>query len=538
MRFYQVRWHHCAANKLWHDYLVFQCRDKRNTSVASYAGIRETADALWRHIHSEGGNDNVHVPDWDQFLDRLCWLAVGCDEKGNCMQYYGRRWCASYLRCNVLEWWYWAEWTEPQQYGPGRTGSINTGLMLLSAATYFGYTSLVKELLDQGHDPTKCDDVFPSPMYIAAWTNRADILLLLQEHLPDSEECRQNVENRGDDYRILQTRRFNTGPGSLHGAAAQGNMNTVRLCLYPPSRNRYHVAPDGEDKDKYQTEEAETLIVGYKPGFIPHDSKLGIYIDRAMQRTCSPRVYDYLLSLLFPLDRGNNPDSAVNDGGLIPRHLAAMSGTGDITMVRHLLDHVGADPSSKDSSSPKPLVRAITMRNYDVIDLLLSSGADPNGREKLRYCYRTPLLAAVKTGNVRIVQKIFDAGAKVQFLSDEGLILRYAIEMEHTAMVELLLGKGIVSSEIAKSDALWKAEKMGLESMVDLLKSKGTKLSPWMSPPRPWVQPRHHFTWADRAMQSEIKEYWQIVKQHSGISIWVPPTSRNSSLPSLSQLRY
>jgi len=58
--------------------------------------------------------------------------------------------------------------------------------------------------------------------------------------------------------------------------------------------------------------------------------------------------------------------------------------------------------------------------------------------------------------------------------------------MEHTAMVELLLDLGI-TSDIAMACALWGAEKKGLESMADLLRSRGASLAPWIHPPTPWV---------------------------------------------------
>ncbi|KAK3319428.1 ankyrin repeat-containing domain protein [Apodospora peruviana] len=471
LRRWEFHRHHCAADKLWHDYLVFRCRDKRDESAACYVGIRETADALVRHIHArqDDCDDSVHVPaSWDQVLDKLCWLAMGRDyQSGNCMLYYHSGMPSAWWG-EQREWWGCRGWRQRQYYGPDPRGSssstesIDTGLMMLSAATYLGYTALVRELLNQGHDPAKCeDDFFPKPMYIAAWTGRADILPLLQEHHPpDLEDC-QHL----DDWRS------NVGPGSLHGAAAgRGDLDMVLLCLYPPSLRT--VGEDAEETDK--------LILGqYKPGSIPQNSKLGTYIERAMQRTRSPKVYDYLLSLL---DKGaDNPNPAATDNShiidLITRHLAVMSGAGDITMVHHIL-RLGADPSTnKDSSSLKPLVQAISSaRNHAIINLLLSRGADPNGREK----FSTPLLAAVKTGSLKMVRRILDAGARVQFLDDEERALRYAVQMEHMAMVELLLDeRGVVSTDIVKACCLWRAERMGLESMAELLRSKGARLTPW-----------------------------------------------------------
>jgi hypothetical protein len=52
------------------------------------------------------------------------------------------------------------------------------------------------------------------------------MLQLLQESLPDFEGTSGRVRFRGK-----------IGPGSLGGAAIRGDMDMVRLSLYPPSRN-------------------------------------------------------------------------------------------------------------------------------------------------------------------------------------------------------------------------------------------------------------------------------------------------------------
>ena len=536
--------HHRPANKLWHDYLVFRCRDKRDESSAFCVWIRETADALVRHLHLQHDTDpGVHVPAWDEVLDKLCWLVMGFDQTGsNCMRYYGGSWHGQ-VWCRYRDSWGWREvreWSErqlPYKYGSDRTQSINNaGQNMLSAATYLGCTSLVRELLDRGgHDPTHCDGLFPSPMYIAAWTGQADLLLLFQEHLlPDYEE-RRHLDGHLDTHSYSW--RFHFGPGSLHGAAARGDMDMVRLCLYPPSR-AMRAAPDGGEEDQRNKADAEMLIFGYKPGSIPRNSKLGTYIERAMQRTRSPTVYDYLLSLLDEASPDPNPAAiGIPQTEMLTRHLAAMAGAGDIAMVRHML-RLGADPSLKDSSSIKPLVRAIGTCNFDVVNLLLSCGADPNGREKFATClgsaystsFATHLLAAVKIGSVAMVRRMLDAGAEAQLLDEEVRALRYAVQMEHTAMVELLLDGGIVSSDIAKALALWTAEKTGLESMAELLRSKGAELTPWVSPPRPWVLP-------SRMMRKGDGWYQDIARQQLETITWTPPPRRMLSLP-LSRLPY
>ncbi|GAB1309871.1 Ankyrin repeat-containing domain protein [Madurella fahalii] len=426
---WNVRKHH-GADKLWHDYLVFRSRDKGDDSVACYVEIRKVVDALVQHCQDDCQNDDA--PDWDQVLDRLCWLPLECD---------------SYRDCG---------------WNVGRTEPAKLGLRILSAATYLGYTSLVRDLLDQGYDPTESDDLFPSPMYIAARTGQADMLHVLQEHLPDFEEHNPN------SYTYFW--RSKIGPKSLHGAATRGDMDMVRLCLYPPSR----IIPEGEAEDK----EAETSILGQKPGSIPFDSFLGRYIESAIRRARSAEVYEYLQSLV---DETNRDPMVIMKN----EHLWTMAEAGDMAMVRYLLS-IGADVSHKVSFSRTPLARAVRACNEDIVDLLLERGADPNGCGGFP---GTALTAAVKAGSMVMVRKLLDAGANIHYPNADSYTLRHAVKLEHTAMVELLLDLGI-RSEIGKACALWTANNMGLESMADLLRSTGASLAPWIHPLTALVSPR------------------------------------------------
>lgn len=134
---------------MWHDYLVFRCRDKRDESIACYVEMRNVVDALFQHHQQAQVEPEA---DWEEILDKVCWLA---------------------LECPVIGDGGWQGWNGYRNEPP------KLGLRILSAATYCGYTSLVRDFLDQGHDPTKDDGLFPSPMYIAARTSQADILQLL-----------------------------------------------------------------------------------------------------------------------------------------------------------------------------------------------------------------------------------------------------------------------------------------------------------------------------------------------------------------------
>ncbi|KAK4449037.1 ankyrin repeat-containing domain protein [Podospora aff. communis PSN243] len=476
------RWdsHECShgADKLWHDYFVLRCRDKGDDSVTRFVAIRETVDFVLPHIlhDAEERNDGVGVPDWDEVLEKVCWLAVGCTDAGNRMHYHGGRWQAP-------SWWE-GPWRPPHFHPDTAISPSYPWLMMLSAATYLGHTLLVKKFLGKGHDPTRRDDLFPSPMFIAAWTGQSEMLKLFQEHLPEFEEYQDPT---GAYMCASRTWKSKIGPGSLHGAAIRGDMDMVRLCLYPPSRA---AASEAEGQDRL---EAQALILGHKPGSIPHQSDVGKYIESAVELARSPEVYDYLRTLLDKAEPIATSSSYIPPmpppPDMLTRHLSAMVKTGDISMVRHLLDLGTHARLKKNRWSDKPLVQAIKRRDYGIVELLLSRGADPNGRDKSSIPFRTPLLAAIGTGSIAMVRRIMEAGAEARFLDDHEQALRCALQLEHTEMVGFLWEKGIGLDPISLACGLWRAEKKGLESMAELLRAKGAKLTPWVSPETEWVPP-------------------------------------------------
>jgi ankyrin repeat protein len=308
------------------------------------------------------------------------------------------------------------------------------------------------DLLGQGYDPTQNDDLFPSPMYVAAWTGRADILRLMQEHLPEFEDP--------DPSKPWVDFLSKIGPGSLLGAAVRGDMDMVRLALYPPSRT---ISPSDDDNDndekekrnkKKETVPNSMLVLGEMPGSVPVGSKLYAYIKDGMKKTRSPEIYQYLRSFLNQADERPHAKDY---------ELAAKADAGDIVMVRHLLE-IGASPANKQAHAGKPLMYAVRAWHEDVVDLLLECGANPNWRDPHRIV--TPLDAAAKSGSMVMLRKLLDAGAKIK--KTHTMPLWYAVKLEHTAMVELLLRKGVGSLR-GTGYILEMAQEYGLESMVDLL---------------------------------------------------------------------
>lgn len=234
-------------------------------------------------------------------------------------------------------------------------------------------------------------------------------------------------------------------------------MDTVRLCLYPPSRE----IPEGGGDD---------LILCFKPGSIPGSSILGTYIGWALWRARSPEVHQYLLSLLLPNEGGEHPRDQMKN-----HHLATAAGAGDMAMVRYLLD-IGADPSARNTFFGTPLACAVRACNDDVVDLLLQRGANPNARSRRG----SNLTAAAKAGSMVMLRKLLDAGAVplLQRGGRDNVTLRYAIQLEHTAMLRFLLDLGGCGEEL-RARAIIIANKLDDgEAMAEWLRLERQEVTP------------------------------------------------------------
>jgi len=442
-----------GADKLWHDYLVFRSRDKRDESVACYVEMRRVVDALVQHQQGEIHNDsNALEWDWDQVLDKLCWLALEreWDETfGNRIRGWG------HLSSSVWRDQWWKKWNGSDDPDETDSEPANFDLKMLSAATYLGYIPLVRGLLGQGCDPRKHDEIlFPSAMYIAAWTGQADMVQLLQENLPATKYPPNN---------FFWHSKANLE--SICGAAALGNIDLLQLCVHPLSPN----IPG------YNLDTGKPLL-GFLPGEIPCDSTPGIAIAYAMRRTNSVQVYNYLSSLLDE----TKPRDIQRAALLRNQHLLTVSSTGNIPLLDHLLT-LGADLSHRPIAPAHfgtALALAARTCNFDVVDFLLSRGADPN---RPGYFPGTALTSAIQSGSMVMVKKLLDAGADVGFPDVDRCNLKCAVMLEHGEMVELLLDLG-GGTEIGMAYALWTAEELGLESMSALLRGRGARLVPWVNP--------------------------------------------------------
>jgi ankyrin repeat protein len=386
-----------GAEKLWQSYLVYRVHNEIDPKVGRFVEIRHLAEEICRQTEAE----------YETTINSLCWLAL---ETGT--------YCPGHLEC-------WG-------HSGDRIGEPpNLGLNLLSAAAYFNYIPLARQLLSDGNCPTGDNHLFPSPMQLAAWAGNADMLRLFQEHLPEFEDIPPRYHN---DF---QTWRGKTGPWSIKGASLRGDMNTIRLAIYPDSRS----TPDNTD------------FCGQPFGNVDKTSKPGSNLQDCLYYAKNWETLQYIDTFF--------KESILQSHE--PYLMVRYAVLGNVEIVRQLLD-AGFDIHGKEILNRNPLGIASRFCHEDIVDLLLERGADPNNWKMQQ---RTqPLCAAAAGGSIAIVRKLLRYGANDS--NYDCWALRSAVRLEHTAMVNLFLELNI-GDGICRRVALKDALDNGLESMVQLL---------------------------------------------------------------------
>ena len=267
---------------------------------------------------------------------------------------------------------------------------------------------------------------------------------MFQENVPELEGL--------DPARVLDTAwRGKVGPASIRGAATRGDIEMVRLAIYPPSR----AAPESTD------------FVDQVFGSVDRLSSIGIKLSRAQGATRDVEVYKYLEGFF------SEPSNLSSD-------LAKHARLGNLEMVRYLLD-AGADTRGSSMPHGNPLAEACRRCHEDVVDLLLDRGADPhfNGDDENICCNGDCAMHVVAaSGSLAMVHKLVARGGDLFFdYMDMGIemgchALHSAVRLENTEMVKYLVAAG-VDLKIYGGMVLETASCRGLDSMVEVLREEG-----------------------------------------------------------------
>ena len=391
-----------GASKFWHSYLVYRVQNSFKSPQRRYSDIHQVAE----HICEETGAN------MEATVDALCWPAL------------------------------------QQGTNPGNNSTMEKvqsipKLDLLCAAAYLNLIPLAKQLLQAGYSPHSESHLFSSPMQLAAWAGNALMLELFQEHVPEMEDFDPTLA-------FNHNWKGKVGPASIKGAARRGDINMVRLAVYPPSR----AASDSTD------------FAGEPFGRVDRASSTGNALCLAQWATRNIEVYKYLEDFFAkPAD--------------LSHVLAKHARYGNLDMVRYLLD-AGADTRGTSGRNSNPLVEACRRCHEDVVGLLLDRGADPNfDGDKDRVGGGNAIVAAARSGSLILVRKLIDHGASLSRM-DMGIeigfrALQGAVLLEHTDMVRFLLASG-VDSVIYRELILKSALAKGLDSMVEMLQGEGATI--------------------------------------------------------------
>ena len=312
------------------------------------------------------------------------------------------------------------------------------GLNLLSAAAYLNHLDLARELLADGQCPTLDGSLFPSPMQLAAWAGNSDMLRLFQESLPDFEET-----TTPGTLKVLVKWKAKIGPGAVKGAAMRGDLDMLRLAIYPPSR----ASPEDTD------------FCGQKFGQVDKTTRPGRNLEEALYYAKNSEVFQYIETFF-------SKEEAAIRNDLYSHLLAHHAALGNLSVVRYLLDSAALVDGGTTRTNENPLTTACRNCHEEVIDLLLERGADPS-YQKLQWL-TCPIYAAASGGSLAIVKKLLDRGATFERVHWEPVGV--ALRLEHTAMVKLILGLAGWGEEELRRTARWQSEK-GMESMASLVLS-------------------------------------------------------------------
>lgn len=403
MRGWYIREHN-GSEHLWHSYIVYRVRNETDAQVGRLMEIRQVAEAYCNRTAST---------DLDGTIDHLCWMAL---ERA-------ATW-PTFAVAYVLD---------PDRHDPKE--DPDPGLNLLGAAAYLGNMALAKQLLEQGHCPARNNELFDTPLRLAAWAGHADILKLFQEHLPEYERTGTK------QYQW----RAKTGPGSITGAAIRGDVDMLRLAIYPPSR----AAPHSSD------------CAGFSHGHVtfgaPYDQQVS-ELYHSVRMTRSLDAFKYICSFFEHGEDGFN---------LVRNITRDHCEWGNVEIVKYLVDRYGFSALNVygiNSSGRNCLVGAVRGCSEDVLDLLLDRGMNPEDNSG----DRSPLDAATSAGSISMVRKLINHGANPDSWGYH--LLKNAVRLEHTALLEFLLERNVCRDKpMDRKRVLQYAVERELESMVELM---------------------------------------------------------------------
>jgi ankyrin repeat protein len=386
-------------------------------------------------------------------------------------------------------------------YDPYTVGPYDQKVTKVHMAVYFGLTDLVEDLLRAGFEIDRKDRLGRTPLSYSAelgWETTVSLLVnggaevdslafewrLNEGRTPLSyaakaghEGVTQILLNNGASPTSIDFTYFSYGMSPLLYAAMSGNEGVVRLLL-----DKY-IEIDCQDQDQEIREScdgSEALAIAARYGYeriarllVEHASNPDVRTGGRNQTPLSmaaERGDEAIVRLL--LDKRRVSVDSLNIDGCTPLWYAARKGR--IAVVRRLLGG-GADINLGQYPMKSPIAAAAEAGHYEVVQLLLEKGANPDGDVSTGRCNcvaetlhmtsgwnklthmescheRTPLSYMSEKGHESVVRLFLEKGAGVdstftkptqQYGEGMGRTpLSFAAEKGHENFVQLLIMKG------------------------------------------------------------------------------------------------
>ncbi|CAH0017361.1 unnamed protein product [Clonostachys rhizophaga] len=292
----------------------------------------------------------------------------------------------------------------------------------LQAASFYGYEDIVRLLIDHGADVNSKGGRYGSALQTASSFGYENIAVLLITHGAD-------VNSKGGEYGT-----------ALQAASYSGHESIVRLLI-----------DHGANID----------IKGGKYG--------------SALAAASTKCHDDIVQTLIAA----GADVNIDGGSQIGTALQCASATGHLQIVQKLLD-AGADVDSDGGTNGTALHVAVMKGHWRVVDALLEANASANKACPGRYESPTPLYAAAKLGDGKLVERLLAHGADVDAWSvDHGTALIIASSKGHLEVIQLLLDAGADINLYGRLDgsALYEASSHGHDVVVRNLLAKGADVN-------------------------------------------------------------
>ncbi|XP_025115859.1 ankyrin-3-like isoform X2 [Pomacea canaliculata] len=274
------------------------------------------------------------------------------------------------------------------------TTNIN-GMSGLHLAAKEGHLSVVMELLNRGANCAARTRKNNTPLHVAALARQSQVTQILLE--------------RGADINAVSE----TGFTPLYLAAQENGSDIACMLLQAGADQRIHTV-DGFSPlaVAVQQENAEVINV-LLPNWRASAPEYAFRLLEELGLDC-PDVFRYtaegnFVELRKAIRSGSDVNQTLKDG-LSPLHLAVV--LGDLQMVKELISH-GAFPSTISEKLSSPLITACHSCRRDIIQALLSAGANPNDKPR-PYSPLLPLHIACNYGDTAAVLMLLQHGADVK----------------------------------------------------------------------------------------------------------------------------